>query len=142
MDTAFGQGFVPNDLFFSPVILDYLVLLSDSLRTFYSPYSSYVNDPYSSYSPFEYTYQGVEFPPLFLVDRSDPGLLFTPSEQYNPVSFLNSGYPEFSLNPFSSLPVLGTGGFGFDTLSSQSGNILPIQFFNPISFLIPGFFIL
>lgn len=101
---VFAQDTLINNLILNPFIFE-IALLSNMISTLSSPFSFYTNDPYSSYDPYTLPYTTIpnskDFSPLpypyKIGNTNGIDLLFNTYDVYNPVSFLNSGYPDLSI---------------------------------------------
>ena len=142
---VFAQNTFINSLGLNPFILE-ISLLANIISTSSSPFSVYTNDQYSSYDPFTLPYTTIPnskdfnpFPyPFKIGNTTGLDFSFETNDVYNPVSFLNSGYPDLSITalgfPYSERSI------GLNLLSpffypGFTGTILP--FVSPVLF--PGF---
>ncbi|MGA1839877.1 MAG: hypothetical protein ACMUIU_04545 [bacterium] len=101
---VFAQTTSVNNLILNPFVFE-IALLSNMISTLSSPFSFYTNDPYSSYYPYSLPYSTIPnsadfnpFPyPFNISNTTGINLQFNTYDIYNPVSFLNSGYPDLSI---------------------------------------------
>jgi hypothetical protein len=101
---VFAQTTSINNLILNPFVFE-ITLLSNMISTLSSPFSAYTNDPYSSYDPYSLPYSTIPnstdfspFPyPFKIANTTGINLQFNTYDTYNPVTFLNSGYPDLSI---------------------------------------------
>lgn len=109
---VFAQETFINDFSLNPFLLE-IALLTNMIRTLSSPFSIYTNNPYSSYDPYEPPYITIPNSPDYgllpfpykIGSTTGTNFIYRPYEAYNPVSFVNSGYPDF-LTMTLSLPTI------------------------------------
>jgi hypothetical protein len=101
---VFAQDTFINDLRLNPFLIE-ITLLANMINTLSSPFSPYTNNSYSSYDPFALPYTTIpdspDYNPLpypfVFSNPTSTNFLYKTYDDYNPVSFLNSGYPDFSI---------------------------------------------
>ena len=101
---VFAQATSINNLVLNPFVFE-ITLLSNMINTLYSPFSSYTNDQYSSYDPYSLPYTTIPYStdfnllpyPFKIKNATGINPQFNTYDVYNPVSFLNSGYPDLSV---------------------------------------------
>lgn len=142
---VFAQDPFINNLILNPFLLD-IILVSNMISTLSSPFSIYTNDPYSSYDPYALPYTTIPISedysplpyPFKISNTTEINFPYNSYDTYNPVSFLNSGYPDLSIM-----------GLGFPYIQDSIGFNLVSPFFQPSftgaifpfvpSVLFPGF---
>lgn len=124
---VFAQDAFINNLALNPFVLE-IALLTNMISTLSSPFSFYTKNPYSSYDPYAPPYVTIpnskDFNPLpypyKIGNTTGIDFLFKTYDVYNPVSFLNSGYPDLSITAL-----------GFPYIEESIGLNLVSPFFYP-----------
>ena len=136
---VFAQVPSANNIATNPLALE-IALLRYLISTLSSPFSVYTEDPYSSYNPFGMPYVTIPNSPGYsllpypfsLESSTSSDSFYKTYDVYNPVSFLNSGYPDPPISPFTSLSFEGTAAF-----NPFSPFFFPSPFFSPFPGLFP-----
>ncbi|MFX0135819.1 MAG: hypothetical protein ACFFDN_19405 [Candidatus Hodarchaeota archaeon] len=138
---VFAQNIFINGLTLNPFVLE-IALFANMISTLSTPFSAYTKNPYSSYDPFEPPYITIPnstdfnpFPyPYKIGSTTGINFPYKTYEVYNPISFLNSGYP------YSSMITLG-----LPSIEESIRFNLLSPFFQPgftgliFPFVLPGF---
>ena len=136
---VFAQVPFSNSTDTNPLALE-IALLRYLITNLSSPFSVYREDPYSSYNPFSQPYVTIPNSPGYsllpypfsLESSTSSDSFYKTYDVYNPVSFLNSGYPDPPINPFTSLSFEGTAAF-----NPFAPFFFPSPFFSPFPGLFP-----